>query len=369
MTTYGQVGVDVDIEAEAAKRLYTAAKETWPVRVGRIGEVSTYFDDFSGTRGVHIGGLPDGTVMMMNFDGIGTKVRLAMLLGRYNTAAYDLIAMVCDDTVIRGAEPIMFGSSLDVNTLGQDMGRMPYIDGLCEGYSEAGRYANVSIVNGEIAQLNTYISIDGDGFKCIWNGATTWLAHESRLISGRDVRIGDFLLGLREKTMRSNGNSLVFRILTENRDVITADILEAALAPSQIYTPTIIDMTGGYDLNRLAKVKIHAMAHITGSGPAGKIARALKPSGLGAVLDDPFQPADLMLLCQQLGDVTDYEAYRTWNMGQGMVIITPDPGSAIAVAESHGIEARVIGRVTAEPGIKIHSQGYNRRETPILEYK
>jgi phosphoribosylaminoimidazole (AIR) synthetase len=93
----------------------------------------------------------------------------------------------------------------------------------------------------------------------------------------------------------------------------------------------------------------------------------LKPTGYGAIIDESLEPAKIMLIAQELGNVADREAYNTWNMGPGGVAPTPEPEKVIKVAAKYGIEAKVIGEVVAEPGILITSTGY-RNPGQILEF-
>src|SRR3989344_6275503 len=97
----------------ASKILYEAAKLTWKNRTGRLGEVVELFDDFSGLRAINVGGLPEDAYMNIGFDGVGTKIELAERIAKHDTVAHDLLAMVCDDAVVRGAEPVIVGSILD----------------------------------------------------------------------------------------------------------------------------------------------------------------------------------------------------------------------------------------------------------------
>jgi phosphoribosylformylglycinamidine cyclo-ligase len=124
-------------------------------------------------------------------------------------------------------------------------------------------------------------------------------------------------------------------------------------------------MLGGID--KKPKASVSGIAHITGGGLPGKVGRLLKPSGCGADLTDLFEPCNLMHYCQMLGKVPDDEAYKTWNMGQGMVITTPNPQDVINAAQKHGIEAKIVGLVTKEQGIRIISRGYFAKEK-ILNY-
>jgi phosphoribosylformylglycinamidine cyclo-ligase len=377
-TTYAESGVNIELGDDISKILYNAAKQTWDNRKGRLGELVVPFDDFSGVRAINVSGLPAGTLMNIGFDGVGTKMELAERIGDHRTIAYDLFAMVCDDAVIRGAEPVLVGSILDVNSLGND--EKPYIDQvrqLAEGYIGAAKAANVAIVNGEVAELGNRIGGYGD-FNYNWGAAVVWFANRDRLFTGQEVKEGDSLVGLREIGFRSNGLSLVRRIMQKNygenwhlvdrkgeHDLerkMTREILE----PSKIYTGAVVDMFGGYEGE--PKVEIHGIAHITGGGVPGKLRRVLKPSGYGAVVDEPFEPSSIMLYTQELGNVEDDEAYRTWNMGQGMVVISPNPQGVIDVAGGHGLEAKQIGYVTKDPSIRIKNKGvmYEKRSSEII---
>ena len=110
MSTYAESGVDVDTEAKVSRLMYEAAKQTWANRQGTLGEVIVPTDDFSGVRAINVGELPLGTVMNLGFDGVGTKAEIAQRVGDHSTIAHDLIAMVADDAVVRGAEPVIAGS-------------------------------------------------------------------------------------------------------------------------------------------------------------------------------------------------------------------------------------------------------------------
>lgn len=374
MTTYADSGVDVDIEEQAAKIMYEAAKQTWAARQGSLGEVIVPFDDFSGIRAIDVGGLPPGTMLNIGFDGVGTKAELAILAGKYDTLAYDLVAMVCDDAVVRGAEPVLLGSILDTNSLGKDTSRLTIIEQLSKGYTAAAQEANVAIINGEIAQLGSLVG-GGENFGFNWGSALVWFAHKDKMITGHRVTVGDAIVGFHEPGFRSNGFSLVRKVLRDafgdnwiNEKLNGESLLSLALRPSIIYTKAVVEMFGGADPAVTPQVELHGVAHITGSGLPGKLGRALKPSGLGARISDPFEPSPLMLYCQELGGVSDTEAYRAWNMGQGMVVITPEADKAIKIAQDHGIEAKIIGEVTKEPEIVTANQGLGKSKEPWLTF-
>ncbi|MEE9525321.1 MAG: AIR synthase-related protein, partial [Candidatus Woesearchaeota archaeon] len=127
------------------------------------------------------------------------------------------------------------------------------------------------------------------------------------------------------------------------------------LEPSTIYSKAVVHMHGGFKTKGCCE--IHGVSHITGGGIPGKLGRVLRPSGLGAELHDLFDPCKAMQYCQKLGEVSDEEAYKTWNMGQGLAIITPEPEKIIEEASKFEIKAKVAGRVVLTPGINIKSKG------------
>lgn len=370
---YKSSGVDIKLGDDASKVLYEAAKLTWRNRKGRLGEVVEIFEDFSGLRAINVGGLPADTYMNINFDGIGTKMELGERIAKHDTVAYDLFAMVCDDAVVRGAEPVIVGSILDVKSLGEgDKSYIDFVKQLAVGYINAARDANVAIVNGEVAELGARVNGYGP-FNYNWGAGVVWFARKSRMLTGYEIKEGDKLVGLREHGLRSNGLSLVRKIMKAthgeewHRETYEGKSLaELALHPSRIYSGAVVDMFGGFDGE--PKARVHGVSHITGGGVPGKLGRVLKPSTLGAVIDNPFEPCDLMKYCQEKGNVTDVEAYKTWNMGQGMIIVTPEPDDVISVAEQHGIESRVIGEVTKEQNIRIRNKGINSDKQKELKF-
>jgi phosphoribosylformylglycinamidine cyclo-ligase len=371
--TYAEAGVNLDLGDAASQLLYRAARHTWEQRQGRFGEVIIPHDDFSGVRCIAVGMLPPDAVMGIGFDGVGTKIEIAERLGVWNTLAFDLFAMVCDDAVVQGAEPVLIGSVLDVRTLGSTMAsHLDIITQLAEGYVAAATAARVAVLNGELAECGPRISGYGP-FNCTWSAGVIWFARRSRLLSGAAVRAGDAIVGLAETGCRSNGYSLLRHILQRQHGTSwhtvpygQTTLGALALQPSCIYTAAVVDMLGGMDGE--PQVEIHGVVHVTGGGLPGKLGRLLKRVHLGADITDPLPPGPLLTYLQARGPVPDHEAYRVWNMGQGLLLITPQPEAAIAVASSHGLTAQVIGVMTPQPGLRLHSRGYFHANEPVLSY-
>ncbi len=360
---YARSGVNIKLGDEASRMLYEAAKKSFALRKGSIGEVIVPFDDFSGLRVIDVSKLPSGSVMCLGFDGVGTKVEIAQRMQDHSTIAFDLLAMVCDDAIVRGGEPVLVGSVLDVSTLGKDDdSNLKCVKDLAKGYLEAAKAANVAIINGELAELGNLIGGHGN-FKYNWSSACIWFAKKERLFTGKEVREGDHVVVLEEKGFRSNGLSLTRKAFEEkygeNWHETKLDgkkLGSLVLTPSTIYSKLAVHLHGGFESDGCCEV--HGVAHITGGGIPGKLGRVLKPSGLGAELEGLFSPCKAMLHCQEIGDISDEEAYRSWNMGQGLAIITPEPDKVISEAKKFGIKAMVAGKVVRKKGISLVSKGY-----------
>jgi phosphoribosylformylglycinamidine cyclo-ligase len=140
---------------------------------------------------------------------------------------------------------------------------------------------------------------------------------------------------------------------------------ELALQPARIYTAAVVDMLGGVDGEPQAV--LHGVVHVTGGGLPGKLGRLLRRVALGAEITNAWPPGPLLAYLQEHGRVSDQEAYRVWNMGQGMLLITPQPDTVIALAAQHHIPAQIVGEVTSQPGIRVWSRGFfNTGNMPLM---
>ncbi|MBW2981665.1 hypothetical protein KY343_02185 [Candidatus Woesearchaeota archaeon] len=357
---YSKAGVNIKLGDKASKILYEAAKKTFENRQGNIGEIIVPFDDFSGVRAIDISQLPEGSLMCMGFDGIGTKVEIAQRMNNHSTIAFDLFAMVCDDAIVRGAEPVLIGSVLDINSLG-DNPDIPMIQQLADGYVEAAKQANVAVINGELAELGDAVGGYGK-FKYNWCSGLVWFANKNKLFTGKEIQLGDSIVVLEEKGFRSNGLSLARKTFEakygdnwHEQEFEGEKLGNLVLTPSTIYSKAVVCLHGGFKTN--GSCKINGVVHITGGGIPGKLGRVLKPSNYGAELDNLFEPCKAMQHCQEIGDIEDKEAYKTWNMGQGLAIITPEPEKVIEELKKFNINAKIAGKVIEEKKIKIKSWG------------
>ncbi len=365
--------VNIALGDDVSRMLYNASKITWDNRPGSVVEMHP---SFSGWRALRQDLKPADCYEGMGSDGIGTKVEIAERMADHSTIAHDLFAMACDDAVVRGAEPIAINTVLDVNQLlDDDAVTETAIQQMAKGYIEAARQAGVVILNGETAELGKRIGSEYDDFpfNINWCATVLWYAQEDRVLTGSQITPGDSLVGLPEHGFRSNGISDVRKAMRREygndwQNQVVPELGELSLGelvqkPSIIYSRTISELTGGYDINKEPKAKITGVAHITGGGQPSKLGRMLEPSGLGATIDNPIAPLEVMKHVQELCGFDDRKAYGKWHMGPGMIVSTPEPEKVLSVVEG----SQIIGEVTDEPVTRIKNMGVKQQEE-WLEY-
>lgn len=367
--------VNIALDDDVSKMLYQASKITHKNRPGLVREA---YQSFSGFRSIPLGQFNDINNLEMNlgFDGVGTKVEISERLDDHSVVAHDLFAMVCDDAVVRGAEPIAVGTILDVRQLDDTEHTRNAVRQLAQGYVSAAAAANVVVVNGEVAELGDRVGGYGT-FNYNWGAALLWIAHRDRVLTGQQIRPGHSLVGLAEHGFRSNGITDVRKTMLERygddwHNKILANLGALTLGqlvqrPSMIFSGFVSELTGGYDIDKVPLAKVSGVAHITGGGQPSKLGRMLEPSGYGVEIADPIAPPAIMLKMQELRGFSDETAYGKWHMGPGMVIATPEPDKVVEAAGHSGVVAKEIGRITNKAGIRIRNMDV-RSESAWLDF-
>jgi len=333
---------------------FEACMKTYGNRNGRRGSIEVRRDHFSFPP--LITAPPGPHYLVKASDGIGTKVEVAERMNRHDTLAFDLLAMVCDDLVRRGAEPLAVSEILDVGALEEEAAHS-----LARGLIEAAAVARVAVVAGEVAEMPERIQGHGAS-RYNWAADALGIARPDELITGDTIQEGDALVALQEEGCRSNGFTKIRQILSSRYGAdwhmaqfeagqCWGDIL---LVPSRIYTPLILDFR---DAHPGGPAALKGIAHITGGGIPEKLGRLLISPGLGAFLNGCFSPCRALSLLQELGSVDDEVAYGTWNMGNGMILAVEDPGPFIEFAGAMGYQASTAGHVTGDGRIRIYSKG------------
>jgi len=298
--TYKKAGVDIDEAEEFVKKIKPLLRKTHrPEVLGKIG-------GFSGLFKPRIQRIKD-PVLVSSTDGVGTKLLIADMLNKYDTVGLDLVAMCVDDVVVTGAEPLFF---LDYIACGKlDKNRLyELMKGMVRGCREAG----CALIGGETAELPGMYTTD----KFDLAGFCVGIVSRGKIIDGRLCQKGDKIIGLASNGLHSNGYSLV-RKLFSNKE-IKGKLGKELIKPTRIYTQTL--------LYAMRRVKIKAIAHITGGGFYDNIPRVL-PDGFSARIEKgTWSVPRIFRTIQRRGRIEEFEMFRTFNMGVGMVVIL-SPGS------------------------------------------
>lgn len=263
-------------------------------------------------------------------DGVGTKLKLAAQIGRFDTVGTDCVAMVANDLIVQGAEPLVFLDYLAMSKLSKETAREAL-----RGVAEGCRRAGCALLGGETA---TMPGVYAEG-EIELVGFGVGVVERHKVVDGSTIREGDALIGLASSGFHSNGYSLVRQVLDVGLSAGEMDLFgeteglktslaSALLAPTRIYVKPI--------LNVVRDFTVHGLVHITGGGFEGNIPRIL-PQGVRARIDPEAWPRpDVYPWIQHHGELLESEMLRVFNCGVGMVLIVP-------CAETHDIAQRLQG--------------------------
>ncbi|MCS7113581.1 MAG: phosphoribosylformylglycinamidine cyclo-ligase [Nitrososphaerota archaeon] len=344
--SYREAGVDVDRIAEIHRRIAGIAKRTFKAREDRWGKVLMEIGHYAGL--IDIGG---GKALAMHVDGVGTKVLIAQMMGRYDTIGIDCVAMCVNDVICVGAEPVALVDYLVVEEPREDLVE-PIMEGLVRGAEEAG----VAIVGGETAVMKDVVKGVRDGYGFDLAAMCIGVVDRGSVLYGDRIGIGDYIVGLASNGIHSNGLTLARKILIDRYgidryvDEIGCSIGEELLKPTKIYVKPVLEV--------LRRYEVHGLAHITG-GAFGKLMRLARMAITGFYLDSMPEPPSIFKLIQKLGGISDREMYRTFNMGVGFCIIAPksEAEDILDFCEKKGYRAWIIGRVCEENTVKVKING------------
>jgi phosphoribosylformylglycinamidine cyclo-ligase len=343
--TYKDAGVDIREGARFADRIYALMQSTFDGRVlanpGGFGALYSLDYDDSLFRRDYL-----HPVLVGSTDGVGTKLKVASMAGCHDTVGIDLVAMCANDILTVGAEPLFFLDYLATGRLEPDV-MAQVVAGIAAGCKRAG----CALVGGETAEMPGFYGegeYDAAGF-------IVGIVEKRRLITGDTARPGDVVIGLASSGLHSNGFSLVRKVLFEDAGLRCSDSLAQfgldCTVADELLKPTRIYVRGVRSVLRHYRVKqvVRGIAHITGGGLVENIPRVL-PEGCGVSLDtERWHRPGVFEVVQRLGDVSDDEMYRTFNMGIGMVLVVSPyyAESVLRRLRRVGEEAAPIGEVVA----------------------
>ena len=338
MSTYKDAGVDIDAGDRAVELMKASiAKASRPEVIGGIGGFAGLFDA-SKLKNMK------QPLLATSTDGVGTKTEIARALGRYDTIGEDLVAMVVDDLVVCGAEPLFMTDYIAVGKVVPE-----HIADIVAGIARGCAKANTALIGGETAEHPGLL--DDDEFDLA--GAATGVVDADRQLGSHRVKAVDLIIAMPASGFHANGYSLVRHIIESAGIDLHANVNEFGKSAGEILlTPTEI-----YALDCLALIKVmpehlHAFSHITGGGVAENTARVI-PDHLTATYDRSTWslPVEMEFMAR-MGGVPQADMERTWNCGIGMsAMVNPSVADlAVRSLAARGMKAWVAGVVSERMG-------------------
>ena len=335
--SYKDAGVDIDKGEEVVNKIKDEVSATHGPEV---------LSGLGGFGGLFAPDLSDYNepVFVSGTDGVGTKLKIAFMSGKHDTIGIDLVAMCVNDILAQGAKPLFFLDYLASGKLDpEEMSEV--VTGIARGCKKAG----CALIGGETAEMPDFYNpgeYDMAGF-------TVGLVDRDNIISGKDIKDGDFIIGLGSNGIHSNGFSLVRKVLFDHCDYELDfkpedwdhNLEEELLKPTRIYVKTVLEL--------LAEFEIKGIAHITGGGLLENIPRILADDLVGSLVEKAWFRPKVFDFIKDRGDVAKKEMYRTFNMGIGMVLVVkPEIGEKLLnKATELGEKAYLIGKIRDKENI------------------
>ena len=338
---YKNAGVDIEAGYESVELMKKFVKGTMrPEVLGGLG-------GFSGAFSLKAIKDMEDPVLLSGTDGCGTKVKLAFLLNKHDTIGIDAVAMCVNDIACAGGEPLFF---LDYIACGKN--EPEKIAQIVKGVADGCIQSECALIGGETAEMPGFYPVEEYDLA----GFAVGVVDEKDLITGKDIKAGDTLIGIASSGVHSNGFSLVRSVFTITEeslntyyDSLGKTLGEALLAPTKIYVKTLKEIKN-------AGVRIKGCSHITGGGFYENVPRML-PEGAHAVIKkDSYEVPPIFKMLQNDGEIEEKMMYNTFNMGIGMVLAvdSADVDKVLAAVKAAGETGYVIGEVKAgEKGVTV----------------
>jgi phosphoribosylformylglycinamidine cyclo-ligase len=334
--TYRDAGVDIEAADRSVELMKANVRSTHDERVlSGLAEFGGLFALGKNWR---------DPVLVSGTDSVGSKIKIAIAMGKHDTVGQDVVAMCVDDIVCHGARPLFFLDYIGTWKLIPEQ-----VAQIVGGVAKACKLAGCALIGGETAELpGLYAEGDYD-----LAGFAVGGVERDEIITGAEIKAGDAVIGLASSGLHSNGYALARRVLLEKgglklderRAEFGRTLGEEMLEPTTIYAGAIVAAMD-------ARVKIAGLAHITGGGIEGNLCRIV-PQGLVAMVQRCCIPGGhIFELIRRLGNVRDDEMLRTFNCGVGMVaVVAPDEaGHFRQVMEAHAQKAFVLGEIREGEG-------------------
>ncbi len=278
-------------------------------------------------------------VLVSGTDGVGTKLKIAMLMDKHDTIGIDAVAMCVNDIICCGAKPLFF---LDYIAIGKNVPTK--VAEIVKGVADGCVMSGCALVGGETAEHPGMMPDDDYDIA----GYSTGIVDKSKILDPSSIKAGDAIVGIASSGVHSNGFSLVRKVFDVNEENIKVfypelgkTLGEALLTPTRIYVKPVLDV--------ISKVTVKGISHITGGGFYENIPRVL-PEGVSAKIDkSSYEVPAIFKLMQEKGNISEHDMYNTFNMGIGMMLVVDkaDAEKTVELLKANGEEAYIIGETVA----------------------
>ncbi len=335
--SYKDSGVDVERGYEAVKLMKEHVQLTYTE--GVLGDLGSFGGFFQMPKKVKHPVLVAGT------DGVGTKLKYAIVADKHDTIGIDAVAMCVNDIICQGARPLFFLDYFATGNLSPEK-VATVVSGIAKGCTQSG----AALIGGETAEMPGFYR-DGDYDIA---GFAVGVVDKKKIINGSKIKKGDVLIGIKSSGIHSNGYSLVRKIFGEDINVLNkydeeldAKPINVLLTPTKIYVKSILDL--------IEKVKVKGIAHITGGGFIENIPRIF-PDGIGCEIDtQSYEVPNVFKVIQSRAELSAEEMYNTFNMGIGMVVCVgkEDVNATLRQLQLTGEDCVVLGTTVKGSGVNL----------------
>lgn len=329
--SYAAAGVDIEAGYEGVRLMKEDVKSTFTE--GVLSDIG----GFGGLFAPNLKGMEE-PVFVSGTDGVGTKLRLAELLEKYDTVGIDAVAMCVNDIICCGAKPLFF---LDYIAIGKN--DPVKVASIVKGVADGCKQSGCALIGGETAEHPGLMAADDFDIA----GFSVGVVDKKDILDPKKVSEGDVIIALPSSGIHSNGFSLVRKVfdienadLTSYNEELGKSLGEALLTPTIIYVKPV--------LKAIENVEVHGISHITGGGFYENVPRSI-PDGLCAnIKKDAIKIPKIFEVLQRTGNIPERDMFNTFNMGVGMTmtVASKDADKAIELLKAEGIDAYVVGDIT-----------------------
>ena len=338
---YKNAGVDIEAGYKSVELMKEHIKKTMR------SEVLTNIGGFSGAFSMEKFKDMEKPTLVSGTDGVGTKLKLAFIMDKHDTVGIDCVAMCVNDIACAGGEPLFF---LDYIACGKNYPEK--IAEIVKGVATGCEMSSAALIGGETAEMPGFYPEDEYDLA----GFAVGVVDEKDLITGKDLKAGDVLVGMASSGVHSNGFSLVRKVFDMTKesldtyyDELGTTLGEALLAPTRIYVKALKSIKN-------AGVRVHACSHITGGGFYENIPRMLKEGTRAVVEKNSYPVLPIFKLLAEKGNIDEQMMYNTYNMGLGMILAVDaaDVDKTMDAIKAAGDTPYVVGRIEdGEKGVTL----------------